>query len=413
MALTLYRIHTKACIQKRQKGGDSRTASQIKNDRAYRRCSCPIQAEGALRKDGFVRRSTGETSWEKAEEMKRAAEDRGTWEAPEEKEEDGPVLLSEAIRRFNEDATQRGLQPPSMKKYRILFDQLTTFAAAHGVEYISGLEDFNFLSQFRTSWKDKSKISITKKLERFHSFGNFCTKAGLLTASVATKAGLRSAIHGLRPPIILDDEYEAVPYSQDQMVKIIGAIERMPTGCEDRDLQLKRLKAQIFVMRYGGLAIIDAAPLTADRVIDGRLILRRSKTRTPVAVKLPDFLVSLLAELPLYRGQYFFWNKQKESSKKETATGNLRRQLRKLLKLAGVVKPSDWALAHGFRDTFAVEFLSSGGSMEELQRLLGHKSIDITQKHYAHWDERRRKQLDQSIDTMHARESFGSPLSTH
>jgi hypothetical protein len=51
-----------------------------------------------------------------------------------------------------------------------------------------------------------------------------------------------------------------------------------------------------------------------------------------------------------------------------------------------------------------VEFLKSGGSMEELQILLGHKSIEITKAHYAPRDPSRAKKLDQSIAQMHALE---------
>jgi hypothetical protein len=88
-------------------------------------------------------------------ETSRAAEDRGTWEAEEkEAEASGPVTLAETIERFKRDAVARGLKPPMMKEYRVLFDQLTTFAGAHGVEYISDLEDADLLMRFRATWKD-------------------------------------------------------------------------------------------------------------------------------------------------------------------------------------------------------------------------------------------------------------------
>jgi integrase len=190
------------------------------------------------------------------------------------------------------------------------------------------------------------------------------------------------------------------------MVQIFGAIERMPTRGEDRELSSKRLTCFIYVMRYGSLAIIDAATLTSDRIVDGRLFLYRAKTGVPVTVKLP-FVLQALSELHLYRGRYYFWNKQKNDSKPETVTGNWRRQLRKLLELAGVIKPSNWAISHAFRDTFAVEFLKSGGSMEELQILLGHKSIETTQAHYAPWDSSRAKRLEESLDRMYAEETRG------
>lgn len=403
MALTLFRRHTTACIEKRRKGGDQRSPRELQNDRAYRRCSCPIQAEGTLRLDGFIRRSTGETNWETAEAWKTEAEARGTLEEVAEPEKPaGPKSVLEATEAFTSDATARNLDAETLKKYRVLFDQLKAYATAHGLESMPQF-DVPAARGFRGTWVDRG-ISATKKLERLKSFGNFCTNSGWMPLVTPTRNGMRSAFHALLAPP--EESLPTMPYTREMMVKIVGAIERMPTRGADRELTLRRLKLFIFAMRYGGLAIVDAATLTRDRIDDqGRLFLHRAKTGVAVMVKLPDYVVEPLLELPLYRGRYFFWNKQKETSKPATATGNWRRHLRKLLKLAGIDKPSEWAIAHGFRDTFAVECLNSGVTMEQLQVLLGHKSIETTQAHYAPYDPSRAKSLDDAMARVHERES--------
>ncbi len=48
---------------------------------------------------------------------------------------------------------------------------------------------------------------------------------------------------------------------------------------------------------------------------------------------------------------------------------------------------------HMLRDTFAVEYLLAGMSLEEVSRLLGHSSVLITQKHYAPWVLQRQQHL--------------------
>jgi site-specific recombinase XerD len=48
------------------------------------------------------------------------------------------------------------------------------------------------------------------------------------------------------------------------------------------------------------------------------------------------------------------------------------------------------------RDTFAVELLLIGVSIEEVSRMLTHKNISTTQKHYDPWVKRRRDQLEVS-----------------
>jgi integrase len=46
-----------------------------------------------------------------------------------------------------------------------------------------------------------------------------------------------------------------------------------------------------------------------------------------------------------------------------------------------------------FRDTFAVEMLLAGVPLEQVSMLLGHKSVKITEKHYAPWVKARQEQL--------------------
>jgi integrase len=48
---------------------------------------------------------------------------------------------------------------------------------------------------------------------------------------------------------------------------------------------------------------------------------------------------------------------------------------------------------HMFRDTFAVEMLLAGVPLEQVSMLLGHKSVKITEKHYAPWVKARQEQL--------------------
>ncbi len=50
-----------------------------------------------------------------------------------------------------------------------------------------------------------------------------------------------------------------------------------------------------------------------------------------------------------------------------------------------------------FRDTFAVEMLLGGVPLEQVSMLLGHKSIRITEKHYAPWVKARQDQLESSV----------------
>jgi integrase len=50
-----------------------------------------------------------------------------------------------------------------------------------------------------------------------------------------------------------------------------------------------------------------------------------------------------------------------------------------------------------FRDTFAVGLLLAGVPIEQVSKLLGHKSIKVTEKHYSPWVMARQEQLEQSV----------------
>lgn len=48
---------------------------------------------------------------------------------------------------------------------------------------------------------------------------------------------------------------------------------------------------------------------------------------------------------------------------------------------------------HMLRDTFAIEKLEAGATIEEVSKLLGHYDIRTTQKHYLPWDRRTQERL--------------------
>ena len=64
-----------------------------------------------------------------------------------------------------------------------------------------------------------------------------------------------------------------------------------------------------------------------------------------------------------------------------------------LFTLAGITNGH----AHRFRDTFAVELLLAGVLLDRVSILLGHKSVRITEKHYAPWVRSRQEQLDADV----------------
>jgi integrase len=73
------------------------------------------------------------------------------------------------------------------------------------------------------------------------------------------------------------------------------------------------------------------------------------------------------------------------------------------------------AHAHRLRDTFATELLLRGVPLERVGALLGHRSVNVTEKHYAPWVSARQEQLEGDVrrtwetDLLIATETKGTP----
>ena len=65
--------------------------------------------------------------------------------------------------------------------------------------------------------------------------------------------------------------------------------------------------------------------------------------------------------------------------------------------------------SHMLRDTFAVEMLLAGMPLEKVSKLLGHKSIGVTERYYAKWVKSRLEQLQ--ADVVAAMQKMGLTVS--
>jgi integrase len=138
---------------------------------------------------------------------------------------------------------------------------------------------------------------------------------------------------------------------------------------------------------------------------DGKLFLYTQKTGQPVYVPLPPSVVKILRELPnMENPRYFFWN---GTGQAESPGKTWWKTLTKIFKAAGLPN----AHPHMLRDTFAVEMLLAGVSLEEVAVLLGHSNTKITESHYAAWVRARQERLERSVAMAWAADpSTANPL---
>jgi integrase/recombinase XerD len=355
--LTIYRRHLGMCEHRGRK---------------YRRCRCPIWADGFVA--GLeVRRTLGTRDWEKAHQIIRE------WEAENQIVRDqAPITVEQACEEFLADAGARKLREPALYKYRLLFRHIKQFAQVQGIRFLKEM-DLRVLRQFRVSWAD-GDIAALKKLERLRAFFRFAQESGWVEENPARK---------LANPVVRTPP--TMPFERDELIRILAACDRYQDNYgRPGQANAQRLRALILLLRYSGLRIRDAVTLPCDRLMGARLFLYTAKTGVPVCTPLPPFVVKTLEAAPRTTAQYFFWT---GTSDPKSAVGDWQRSLRKLFVVAEVPHGH----AHRFRDTFAVELLLTGVPLERVSALLGHRSVKTTEKHYSPWVKARQDQIEADV----------------
>jgi integrase/recombinase XerD len=131
------------------------------------------------------------------------------------------------------------------------------------------------------------------------------------------------------------------------------------------------LRGIVRVLRGTGMRLEEAAGLERRNVdfIRKVITLDRTKTSRPRAIPISEQVVGTLQLLPVRLGcPYVFWH------------GGGKRYLNLSSRLAALgVKAGVQFRRHDLRHRFAVDYLRDGGSIYDLQQILGHRTIRTTE----------------------------------
>jgi integrase len=293
-------------------------------------------------------------------------------------DDDLKVNVADAIKAYREFKQKRS--DDTKRKIRLLTDRLQAFLEQRGIVNIDHVK-LPDLSAFRETWTG-SPTTQRRDQEILKSFFWFCFHSDFIRKN---------------PVIHLDpisvNRPKTDPFSHEQQVAIFNALHRFPDEygrCGTAIAQ--QTKAFVYVLRYTGLAIGDAAKLEKADVQGCRIRTWRKKTGEDVFATVPQFVIGALNAAPHDSEQYFFWSGEGLLHTRASKWGNRLRKLFKLAKLEG-------ATPYQFRHTLARDFLESGGSMAELAELLGN-SARICERYYSKWDKRRQDRLEQNLHTL-------------
>ena len=192
-------------------------------------------------------------------------------------------------------------------------------------------------------------------------------------------------------------ETPTLPLEPEQVTALLANTD----ACKKHSAMMTTL---ILLMRWSGLAIRDAGCLRRDALgADNRLRTYRQKSGEYVYVKLPSFVADALRNQACADPSHFFWDRKRRTAKSHAQKLVLRFQA--IFDAAGISPRG----AHRLRDTFAVEFLNSGGTIEDLAKLLGHSSIRTTERHYLPRVKSRQARLDAAVDKALAAQGIVEP----
>ena len=288
------------------------------------------------------------------------------------------MKLSDVCAAFLEDGRSRNLRPSTLDNYKAVLGQLRNFARERGMSEVSDI-DSAALRAWRSSWKI-SPSTHQLRLALLKRFFDFTLDAGWIAESPAAK---------LKAP--KNDAQPTMPLAREEVRAMFAA-----AGGATRE------RALLMLMRYSGLAIRDATTLRRDAVDGPHLTMRRAKSGELVICELPRPVAGDLQNW----GQdqhHFFWTGR---SNPGTVSNYWRQRLARIAEKAGV---QDFR-THRLRDTFAVELLLADVSIEDVSVLLGHSSVQTTERHYAPWDRSRRERLARIVRDAHKRDPLLAEL---
>ena len=372
--ITIYVRHSAGC--------------KYEGDEFAKRCDCRKWLRWT--QDGTRQRRKADTrSWAEAERVKRDTEDELTGKASA-SEALGTKNIRAAIEVFIADKTVENLSPDLITKYTLHLGRLASFCEGRGVYTVGGI-DRELITGFCSGWPAQYPSTITraKLRERYKSFMNYCFEAQWL-ARVPAWPKIKMDAPPTMP--LTAKEYERL---LDAVFVIVKAPVDAVVPNQTYEYWTKRVRGLFLLMRYSGLAIMDALTLKRAELIERggvyRVTTSRQKTGVDVSVPIPPEIAEELLAIPNDNKSYFFWSGK---GTRKAIVGNWgKRFIVPAFEEAKIVGKGNMR-SHRLRDTFAVDLLEKGVPLEEVSKLLGHSSIKTTEKSYAAWVQGRQDRLD-------------------
>jgi integrase/recombinase XerD len=379
------------------------------NNPNWKRCDC--RKSVYIYEDGKVRYVSAKTrSWEQAEkfaqaerdardpvklELQKIAELRASEEEAAAAREASQVTIDEALNRWIR--SRKKMSDGTDAAYRVVVRKILAWAAHKDLKYLNEITP-ELLDEWRGLWspvaaRKQDRIGQTTQshfLTRLKGFFSYATRIGLIASDPTLALGS-----------IAINSKQTMPLNKGQFEELLAATEKHDAEqTEAFERYGAALKVIFLVMRWTGLRLIDVLKLRRTALLGNRLLLSTQKTKDRTSPILPDSVRDALLGLkPLpSTGRDYFFSSGRIHHLSLTSMWTARiRELNRFLSFKDDQGQRMEFRSHMLRDTFAVEMLLSGMSLEDVSKLLTHKSIRVTERYYAPWIKSRQEQLDEKV----------------
>ena len=379
-----------------------------REDPAWKRCKCRKYLY--IYEDGRARRVSAKTrSWEKAMAIANselaqrdpvalrlqeiAAAEIASQEAEAAKQAKRTLVLA-ALTEWQ--ARKDNSRISSVINRKTFLRKVLAWAKGQGIQYMDEVTR-RALDQWSGKWSpdaaDKYDRMGSRTSQQFQSrlqeFFGWASDVEIIAKNPS--AALK--------PIKVTEE-QTMPLDPEQFQQLLASCPMYDSARQtEEDYRGVELRSLFLVMRWTGLRINDVLMLPRSALNGNRLRLITQKTHARYDEIVPDIVITELASIRPRSGvhpDYFFWSRTCTPRTLSSTWCCRIAELNEFLSFRDEQGQPMPFRSHMLRDTFAVEMLLDPDiRLEDVSRMLTHKSIAVTQRHYAPFVERRIRKLEE------------------
>jgi len=375
MALVLYRRHLKSCSV-------HTSGLPARAKRLYVDCECPIWIYGRTDTSLVPRQSTGLTDMAQAEALRKSlvAESKDvTVHGPR---------IGECIEKYLA-SRHHELSEKTEGHYKLLLCRLKKYCELRGVFFMRELT-VDLLETFKIEGlpglADTSKGTAIAKLR---CFLKDAFRLGWITEPLVLKVKTHRAVYEQKEP-----------YSDEEVSKILDEALKLNGGTHGYAKHPKTFRLLLELMLETGMRVGDAIRYDPAVAVKGELLWiytyvpqkqRRTEKPKPIESYISERLKQAIdACVWLSPKRPFFYGNGKNPA---YLANEVYERMQTIGERCGVPD----CRPHRLRDTFAVRKLLRGVPIEDVQRLLGHSSVRVTETYYAKWVASRKRRLERLV----------------